>query len=559
MLAAKQPLVVPMLLRLSQFKLRSIVVLVVSKQKGITLVFKTDPLQNVDINSTFDSIAVIQKFIQREIEGQLRQMFREDLPGIIHQLSQQWVKAKVEAPYLAKRPTMPSSSTSFTPELSVHNVSKLPSSTSKPTLPYRRASLVRPPSRSAESRRSAQTTRSAPVSPPSEMAGSDYESSHPDLEYFDPTYGLRPEGVPSKSAFQGFGQLFSPARGLADLAEEEESEEELPECDDESVEYDMVDWKGGMNAFSPATSDSPESGSLSTPEFESIPAVGGGLVTRPRIYHSQSMVQPSPDGSTFSTSRRQSRPYSLDGMSMYSAGIATPDSYRRRQLGDLATTRIPTLLTEQDLNSPTAFFKTNARPPTPESLEIQSSSRASSDHPPDPDARQSQPRRLSISTNLESMHTSNSRFDADPRIVLRPNNSLHHLSSLSHSNHTLSPYTRSMQHFTVRSVPPRTSSYFPSLGSHPPKAKRKRTFKLGSSKPAENTAAVEDVTGIPTPQTDLNAPSSLSPNYQQTDLDLSDMDRYFAPHDNNPHPPPRPAMQHYNHSRLRRSYVHPDP
>src|SRR5882762_3434572 len=104
MLAAKQPLVVPMLLRLSHFKLSSYVVLVISKQKGITLVFKTDPLQNVDINSTFDSISVIQKFIQREIEGQLRQMFREDLPGIIHRLSQQWVRAKVEAPYLSKRP-----------------------------------------------------------------------------------------------------------------------------------------------------------------------------------------------------------------------------------------------------------------------------------------------------------------------------------------------------------------------------------------------------------------------------------------------------------------------
>ncbi|TEB30125.1 hypothetical protein FA13DRAFT_1764616 [Coprinellus micaceus] len=99
MLAAKQPLVVPMLLRLSHFKLSSYVVLVVSKQKGITIVFKTDPLQNVDISSTFDSIAVIQSFIQREIEGQLRQMFKEDLPSIIHRLSQQWVKAKVETPY----------------------------------------------------------------------------------------------------------------------------------------------------------------------------------------------------------------------------------------------------------------------------------------------------------------------------------------------------------------------------------------------------------------------------------------------------------------------------
>lgn len=113
MLAAKHPLVVPMLLRLSHFKLNSYVVLVVSRSKGITLVFKTDPLQNVDINSTFDSIAVIQKFIQREIEGQLRQMFKEDLPGIIHRLSQRWVQTKVEAPYLNKRPPPPVRPRSF--------------------------------------------------------------------------------------------------------------------------------------------------------------------------------------------------------------------------------------------------------------------------------------------------------------------------------------------------------------------------------------------------------------------------------------------------------------
>ncbi|EJU06492.1 hypothetical protein DACRYDRAFT_30121, partial [Dacryopinax primogenitus] len=108
MVAAQAPLVVPMNLRLSNFKLNSYVVLVVSKQKGITLVFKTDPLQNVDVNSTFDRIGVIQKYIQKEIEGQLREMFREDLPSIIHKLSQQWLskdlsgKARVEVPYARK-------------------------------------------------------------------------------------------------------------------------------------------------------------------------------------------------------------------------------------------------------------------------------------------------------------------------------------------------------------------------------------------------------------------------------------------------------------------------
>nr|CAG8442952.1 11879_t:CDS:2 [Entrophospora candida] len=88
-LAADQPLVVPMLLRLSNLKLRGIFVLVVSKQKGITLAFKSDPLEKIDVTSTFDSISTIQRFLQNEIEKRLRTMFQEDLPSIVHQLSLQ--------------------------------------------------------------------------------------------------------------------------------------------------------------------------------------------------------------------------------------------------------------------------------------------------------------------------------------------------------------------------------------------------------------------------------------------------------------------------------------
>ncbi|PWN88239.1 hypothetical protein FA10DRAFT_272723 [Acaromyces ingoldii] len=95
-LFAAAPLVVPMKLRLSAVRLRAIVVLVVSKQKGITLVFKNDPLESVDVSSTFDSVAVIQKYLQQEIEGQLREMFREDLPGIIHRLSQKWLSGDAQ-------------------------------------------------------------------------------------------------------------------------------------------------------------------------------------------------------------------------------------------------------------------------------------------------------------------------------------------------------------------------------------------------------------------------------------------------------------------------------
>lgn len=102
MLFAASPLVVPMRVRLSEVRLRAIVVLVVSRTKGITLVFKNDPLESVRVSSTFDSVGVIQKYLQEEIEAQLREMFREDLPSIIHRLSQDWLRT--EAPPPPKEP-----------------------------------------------------------------------------------------------------------------------------------------------------------------------------------------------------------------------------------------------------------------------------------------------------------------------------------------------------------------------------------------------------------------------------------------------------------------------
>ncbi|KAI8842467.1 hypothetical protein BJ741DRAFT_656319 [Chytriomyces cf. hyalinus JEL632] len=86
-LAANHPLVVPMRLRISNLKLRGIIVLVIDKHKGTTLVFKNDPLEKVDVNSTFDGVASVRRFLQSQIEGQLRQMFQEDLPMLIHKLS----------------------------------------------------------------------------------------------------------------------------------------------------------------------------------------------------------------------------------------------------------------------------------------------------------------------------------------------------------------------------------------------------------------------------------------------------------------------------------------
>lgn len=107
-----------MALTLSNLRLRAIVVLIVSKNNGITIVFKNDPLESLDVSSTFDSISVLKGFIQKEIEGQLREMFREDLPGIIHTLSQTWFKTSVEVERPPPPPPPPASSAMPSPYMS---------------------------------------------------------------------------------------------------------------------------------------------------------------------------------------------------------------------------------------------------------------------------------------------------------------------------------------------------------------------------------------------------------------------------------------------------------
>lgn len=60
-----------------------------SKQKGLTLVFRNDPLESLKVSSTFDSIPFVRDYLQKEIEGQLRTLMMEELPAIIHRLSLQ--------------------------------------------------------------------------------------------------------------------------------------------------------------------------------------------------------------------------------------------------------------------------------------------------------------------------------------------------------------------------------------------------------------------------------------------------------------------------------------
>jgi len=86
-LAASSGLTIPLQITLSDIRLSGFVILVFSKQKGITLVFRNDPLESLKVSSTFDSIPFVRDYLQRTIESQLRVLFMEDLPAIIHRLS----------------------------------------------------------------------------------------------------------------------------------------------------------------------------------------------------------------------------------------------------------------------------------------------------------------------------------------------------------------------------------------------------------------------------------------------------------------------------------------
>lgn len=581
MLAAKEPLVVPMLLRLSHFRLNSYVVLVVSKQKGITLVFKTDPLQNVDINSTFDSIAVIQKFIQREIEGQLRQMFREDLPGIIHRLSQQWIKAKVEAPYLDKRPPpviRRPFDTASAPDLSYLSpgfaaAGLHPSFRRPPSLVGGRArsisgvSVTNLPQRTASSLRS---TPPAPVSAPSTEAS----GSLPEIENFDPTYGLRPEGLPTKSVFTSFGQLFRQDKGLADLTEEPSEGDEQGEHES----FDALDWDDTIPDYSPPPSVSEELEPVT--EYETIPAVGGGTITRPRVYHSQSMIQPPSEvpnaASEAESASSIANLLQRAGSSKLNSTLPHPASrmrhshhassyhsfeegmygygerYRPLSAPPLDFARPPYLKHspgKSDTHMSRSSSELSHSVDTPSSPEVP---------PPSHYLDAKSHRRLSVSSSygFDAFHSGSSPkyhtlSEADPKIVLRPtlNNTVHQLSTLSHSNHTLSPYTRSLAHFTVRSVPPRTvnaSGVKLPPERRPTKARRKRTYRIGGLK-----AGAE-----PEPPPPTSPPSPAPPS----EFDQADVDQYFRFRDDFT-PLPResktPSLRdHHQHRDLRRRRPH---
>ncbi|RKF59230.1 Mitochondrial distribution and morphology protein 34 [Erysiphe neolycopersici] len=86
-LAAASGLMIPLQITLSEIKLSAFIILVFSRQKGLTLVFRNDPLESLKVSSTFDSIPFVRDYLQKEIEIQLRTLMMDELPAIIHRLS----------------------------------------------------------------------------------------------------------------------------------------------------------------------------------------------------------------------------------------------------------------------------------------------------------------------------------------------------------------------------------------------------------------------------------------------------------------------------------------
>lgn len=464
-----------MALTLSDLRLRAIVVLIVSKHNGITLVFKNDPVESLNVSSTFDSISVLKGFIQKEIEGQLREMFREDLPGIIHTLSQRWFSS--EASVEVERPI---------PATPVDGIHPGASSSASYVSPLSPPSLDHPTSVTGLDYEPSLTSRTTPRAvrhpPPSScsLSSSPPRSSFPDLEEFDPTYGLRSDALPTSTVVSGakLGRIWERNRGFGEIFEDDFPDpgdgdemslapggsrgvEEVEEDAGESVFDEGRDYfslGGGRRNFSSASDfggfglgggssgQRSRGGSFagaggvavsvaSTPR--TIHAVGGGTVvmpfsmpTTPRTtqqhhVHSSSIHRgrspaPSLGGPPPMTSRRPpSRAHSYDfGTSI---GSPPPNRYRTPPLSHSISTT-PSR-SSASIATPSSSF--GPLPAGGVGASSSSSYLSTSPH---------NQRNLSTSQGLPE--------------------TISHLTQLSLSNHTLSQYTREHAHVAMRSHPP---------------------------------------------------------------------------------------------------------
>ncbi|CAG8520048.1 13774_t:CDS:2 [Acaulospora morrowiae] len=381
-LAADQPLVVPMLLRLSNLKLRGIIVLVVSKQKGITLVFKNDPLEKVDVTSTFDSISSIQRFLQTEIEKRLRIMFQEDLPSIVHQLSlQKWLNGGAKK----KEDTVPLKDSSNPNAFS-------------DSAPYDTMSM---PELRHHTPSSTATSEPSSISPESSFYAED-GSYIGDLDSLD--------GSPGYSSYSSFGDLF------------ERKKEE------------------GLKAISrPNKEDRSDNG-------------------RPHVFHRQRLIvspQPHRRGSlpAWLPSSQQDQQYSRSNLrnslrrhihTDAKTPITVTNGIQFNEMVCPISNSIHTQMTAANLqrHNQSQFVDRTTLPQPQRSASNHKSLNESCDLNND------------ISSSKD-MFIENHSLSQPQEIVLQPSETsvAARLATLMNSNHTISPYTRALQHLTFRSYP----------------------------------------------------------------------------------------------------------
>lgn len=92
-LLASDLFALPLDLKLSDIRILGIGIIVFLRSKGLTLVFRNDPLDSIKVTSTFDTVQVLAKFLQNQIETQVRDLFRETLPTLIHRLSLKYLSS----------------------------------------------------------------------------------------------------------------------------------------------------------------------------------------------------------------------------------------------------------------------------------------------------------------------------------------------------------------------------------------------------------------------------------------------------------------------------------
>lgn len=543
-LFAAAPLIVPMTLQLSSLSLRAIVVLVVSRQKGITLVFKNDPLESVNVSSSFDGVDSVAGYIQKEIEGQLREAFRSDLPGVIHRLSQKWLSGEVRSSQgegAFEKDAKIETRTSYKGGAGGERGRGLVRGMSSMSLGDQSIgserdretsySSVGDMSRTQSLDRATKAERRKTMPPPSTRTRDDPLASVPESgEAYDPTYGLRKQSISSEARFADYERLVrleSSGRGLGDILSNSDEDDLGPYHPmDGSFELiglrDLVeDGPGvGLPRWDSAPSLSNEyrrpSGynlgigtSQSVMGYETSPAVGGGTITRPRVFHSQSQVRTRTassgslsahgsasvgtarglgDFSTAATSIAMGRMTPgfgvapLEGRHEYFAslsatgrsGSSTPRfPFQQRGRDGPPYSSTPSLARNSSL--PANFQRNRSHIPPSQSSSSTSPHRASSlfpsrlsssgSSPPSslpspmksPEGTPPPPRRNSaidaLSRSPESI--ANDSFDADLPITLSPahNDSCAHLATLTSSHQTLSPFTRNTEHFMVRSSP----------------------------------------------------------------------------------------------------------